>query len=90
MADFVLYGTEGCHLCDDAERLLLQASVHFDAVDIINDQSVQQRYAVRIPVLMHRQSGSELGWPFDDSMLRIFLAGIDSASNVTASSRSEV
>lgn len=90
MADFVLYGTEGCHLCDDAERLLLLASVNFDAVDIINDQSAQQRYAIRIPVLMHRQSGSELGWPFDEPMLRIFLAGIDSAGNVTASSRSEV
>lgn len=78
MADFVLYGTDGCHLCSDAEFLVLQAGVKFEQVDIIDDETAQQRYAIRIPVLLHRQSGAELGWPFDALMLGVFLAGIDS------------
>ena len=85
MADFVLYGTEGCHLCEDAEHLLLQAGVGFDAVDIINDESAQQRYAVRIPVLLHRQSEAELGWPFDEPMLRKFLVGTGNSCNTNVS-----
>ena len=77
MADFVLYGTDGCHLCEDAEYLVLQTGVQFKQVDIIDDETAQQRYATRIPVLLNRQSGTELGWPFDASMLRNFLSGID-------------
>ena len=87
MADFVLYGTVGCHLCDDAERLLLDAGISFEAVDIIDDDDVQQRYAVRIPVLLHRQSGSELGWPFEEVMLGEFLAGIGYTCNANALSQ---
>jgi len=74
MADFILYGTEGCHLCEEAEALLLQAGLDFEKQDIMDDKQAQQLYAVRIPVLQHRHSLLELGWPFDSQQLHKFSA----------------
>jgi glutaredoxin len=69
MTDLILFGTEGCHLCEDAEALLLQAGLSFETRDIIDDEQAQQRYAVRIPVLLNSETGKELGWPFDAQQL---------------------
>ena len=74
MADWILYGTEGCHLCEEAEALLQQAGLVFDAHDIIDDESTQQRYGLRIPVLKHTGSERELDWPFDNARLHDFIA----------------
>jgi hypothetical protein len=74
MADFILYGTDGCHLCEEAEQLLLQGGLSFEIRDIIDDEQAEHRYAVRIPVLLHQLSGLELGWPFDDKQIRDFIA----------------
>lgn len=74
MTDFLLFGTEGCHLCEEAEQLLARAGLSFEKQDIIEDQKIQQRYAVRIPVLLHLASGQELGWPFSADSLREFVA----------------
>lgn len=76
MADFILFGTEACHLCEEAEALLLQAGLCFEKQDIINDEQAQQRYAIRIPVLLHRASRLELGWPFDAEKLGRFVAQV--------------
>lgn len=78
MADYLLYGTEGCHLCEEAELLLQSAGLDFETQDIIDDESLQQRYGVRIPVLWHRSSGLELGWPFAVEQLNGFLASVQS------------
>lgn len=75
MADLILFGTAGCHLCEEAEHLLLQTGVSFQMQDIIEDEQAQQDYAIRIPVLLHRQSGRELGWPFDARQVQDFLDG---------------
>lgn len=72
MADFVLFGTEACHLCEEAEQLLLQAGLVFEKQDIMADEQAMQRYAIRIPVLLHQPSGLELGWPFEAQQLRDF------------------
>lgn len=64
MASFILYGTEGCHLCEDAEQLVKAVGLVVEPRDIIDDEPAQQRYAIRIPVLLHQPSGHELGWPF--------------------------
>ncbi|WNB76286.1 glutaredoxin family protein [Methylomonas koyamae] len=64
MADFILYGTEGCHLCEEAEQIVRLAGLDFDKQDIIEDEALQLRYGVKIPVLTHPSLGLELHWPF--------------------------
>ena len=65
----VLMGTEACHLCDEAQALLLQfqGALIEDVFieDIAESEAQVERYGVRIPVLVHEKSGSELDWPFD-------------------------
>lgn len=62
-----LYGTPGCHLCDQAEALLRQAAaarpLAWRYVDIALDDALVARYGTRIPVLVTGE-GRELGWPF--------------------------
>ncbi|MDD2738264.1 MAG: glutaredoxin family protein [Methylomonas lenta] len=74
MSNFVLFGTEGCHLCEDAEHLLLQAGLNFEIQDIINNDKAMQRYAIRIPVLVHTLSELELSWPFNAEQLQDFIS----------------
>lgn len=70
----LLYGTEGCHLCDDAARLLSEAlsaySVTVEQVDIVEDGALLERYGHRIPVVKRVGGLEELNWPFghDDIM----------------------
>lgn len=62
-----LYGTQGCHLCDEAELLLQKAAaarrLEWQYVDIALDDALVSRYGERIPVLI-APDGRELGWPF--------------------------
>jgi hypothetical protein len=74
-----LYGTAGCHLCEDAEALVAGLRPDFpelaaEAVDIAGDDELLDRYGTRIPVLVDPASGAELGWPFDAAALRAFVA----------------
>ena len=79
MIDFHLYGTLGCHLCEEAEQLLNRWEVHnpgqieLTHIDIADDASMMDRYGLRIPVLKNRESSAELGWPFDEETLAEFL-----------------
>lgn len=81
MRHFLLMSTSGCHLCDEAVELIvttLDPALHsIDEVDIAFDDSLMERYALRIPVLLDEASGTELGWPFDHAGLRTFLASLD-------------
>jgi glutaredoxin len=51
----VLYGREGCCLCDDARELLLRARTHYDFEleerDIESDPELHRAYLERIPVI---------------------------------------
>ncbi len=76
MANFILFGTEGCHLCEDAERLLSGIDLVFEKQDILHDGQWMQRYALSIPVLVHQPSGSELAWPFSVESLNEFILQI--------------
>lgn len=62
-----LYGTTGCHLCDEAEVLLKRAvaarAIEWRYVDIALDDVLVEKYGTRIPVLL-TEDGRELGWPF--------------------------
>lgn len=74
MNKYTLYGTDGCHLCEDAAALLVAAQLTFDAVDIIDDVNAWQRYSKRIPVLLNPKNDQELNWPFDALQLEKFVA----------------
>lgn len=60
----ILYGTDGCHLCDEAELLLRQLGLQWQGVDIVDDETLLERYGTSIPVLARSDSGEELNWPF--------------------------
>ena len=75
-----LYSTEGCHLCEQAYSLLVQAGIEerVQVVDIAFDEALFSRYGVTIPVLALHSSEthsllSELGWPFDAELLATWL-----------------
>jgi glutaredoxin len=55
MTDVVLYGREGCCLCDDARamlgRLAPPTGFTLTEVDIDRDDELQRRYLERIPVI---------------------------------------
>ena len=68
-----LYQRDDCKLCDEAVALL--ARVHapeFGSVWIDGNADLEARYGVRVPVLRDDRSGRELGWPFDETALRVF------------------
>jgi glutaredoxin len=73
----LLYGTRYCHLCEQAEALLVAAGMTAEYVDIATDDALLERYRIRIPVLQRDDNGTELGWPFDAPALQRFIAQTD-------------
>lgn len=63
-----LLGTPGCHLCDEAEKIVRTAArarrFSWRYVDIANDEALVARYAERIPLLRASNGEREIGWPF--------------------------
>lgn len=49
-ASYVLYHTEGCHLCELAAALLNAAEVRYTAIDICDDETLAERYGVSIQI----------------------------------------
>ncbi len=70
----LLYGTEFCHLCEQAEELLHAVGAEAEHIDIAEDDALIESYGTRIPVVVRKDSGAELGWPFDAAALQRFLA----------------
>lgn len=72
-----LLGTLGCHLCEQAEAVLMpfvEYGVLVELIDISEDESCMDRYALRIPVLRRVDSGAELDWPFEAAQVATFLS----------------
>ncbi len=69
---FLLYYTDGCHLCEDAEMLLKQTTVVYTKVDIIKDQRLVDLYGYSIPVVAN-SNGDSINWPFDLQQLNDFI-----------------
>ena len=69
----ILYGTEFCHLCDEAEAVLIKGGFGADFIDIAEDDALLEKYGTRIPVLQRMDTGAELGWPFDATAVLRFL-----------------
>lgn len=68
----ILYGTSGCHLCHDAQALLQRANLAWQDVDVIDDDTLLERYGTRIPVL--KLGPHELSWPFREEDILQLLA----------------
>jgi glutaredoxin-related protein len=68
-----LYGTEFCHLCEEAEAILREVGIEADHIDIAEDDELLEKYGIRIPVLKRVDTGAELGWPFDALAVSQFL-----------------
>lgn len=76
LPDCQLFGTLGCHLCEEAETQLMpfvRAGLQVELVDIAENEAWVEAYALRIPVLKRLDSAAELGWPFDASRIAVFL-----------------
>ncbi|MBU76253.1 glutaredoxin family protein [Pseudoalteromonas sp. SSMSWG5] len=73
MASFTLYHTDGCHLCEMADELLVAANVSFAAKDIMDSEQLIALYQTSIPVVEAHQ-GEKLFWPFDAQRLAQFIA----------------
>ncbi len=71
--DIEILTTCGCHLCETAEGMLARAvpEARCHRVDIAEDDSLIDAYALRIPVL--RYQGRELEWPFSLLDIRAFV-----------------
>ena len=75
-----LYGTVGCHLCEQAQWLLwpLQQQQGWqvqlcDIADHDDSDALIARYGLRLPVL--RIGTAELDWPFDAGTVQAWVAG---------------
>ncbi len=74
----ILFGTAACHLCEMAENLLTTVCrdwpvIDLEHIDIAEQTQWQDRYAIRIPVLLHPKSQRELAWPFDKIAVCAFI-----------------
>lgn len=70
----ILYQRDDCHLCDLALDVLANARIpEFESVFIDDDDALESRYGIRVPVLHRSDTGAELGWPFDADAVTAFL-----------------
>lgn len=84
----ILFGTEGCHLCEQAREIVDAAISQWpytaivDYVDVCDDNQErwQKLYALKIPVLFHEVSGQELFWPFTETDVLELLITIQQSS----------
>ncbi|MDT8428146.1 MAG: glutaredoxin family protein [Pseudomonadales bacterium] len=67
MPELILYTTSGCHLCEQAEELLLTQLTGFTLrkIDISDAETMVSTYGLRIPVLGIPGTKAELDWPFN-------------------------
>lgn len=72
----ILYQRDDCHLCDQAIEVLAAARAgDFRNVFIDDDEVLEARYGVRVPVLGEAAGERELDWPFDVAEVRAFVDG---------------
>jgi len=70
MTQLVLYTTSHCHLCEQAEDLLIklkeQYAISWLSKEISDDDDLTEKYGIRIPVIHRIDNQSELNWPFSE------------------------
>ncbi len=77
MRTLTLFNTSACHLCEQAEALILPELAHAQEQlvreDISESDRLMQRYALTIPVLHRDDTDAELNWPFSSGDVQQFL-----------------
>jgi len=69
-----LYQRDDCPLCDEALAVLAAARApDFDSIWIDDDDALEARYGMRVPVLRDEVRDAELDWPFDPDILQRWL-----------------
>lgn len=64
MAKWILYHTDGCHLCEQAEQLLkplLSSTDELQLIDIMSDDALILEYQISIPVLKINKANNYFG-----------------------------
>jgi hypothetical protein len=82
----MLFGTSGCHLCEQAESIINECvqdglDLTIENIDIAGQEQWQGQYAIRIPVLFHPETRQELGWPFDQAAVKEFVCSLSSLAS---------
>ena len=78
----ILFGTSACHLCQQAEEILAALKAqhpkfNLEHIDIAENPQWQDAYAIRIPVLYHANTQSELSWPFNEHNVITFIDNLN-------------
>lgn len=71
-----LLETSACHLCEQALTIITQClaeDIELQLIDIAEHPEWQSKYAIRIPVLYHPTTQTDLGWPFDQADVNAFI-----------------
>jgi hypothetical protein len=73
-SELILYTTLGCHLCEQAEALimplLINSSYQLTKVDIADSEDLVALYGIKIPVLKNSKTQHELCWPFTSEQIQ--------------------
>ncbi|WP_143872435.1 glutaredoxin family protein [Catenovulum sediminis] len=71
MSELLLYGTEGCHLCEYAEKVIQNVGLaeHVRHLDIAEDPALVAQFGTLIPVILDSSNNEFLSWPFDEQQL---------------------
>lgn len=78
-SELILYSTWGCHLCEQAEQLLVAQNLPFKLLDIVDDAAAFAQFRTSIPVLAAGQQ--YLYWPFDELTLGDFVRQLSLQGN---------
>ncbi len=69
-----LYTTSACHLCMQANELLLKLQLtNVTLIEIADDDDLITLYGERIPVLQRSDNAAELNWPFTQEQIIQFI-----------------
>lgn len=78
MKTIMFYTTEGCHLCEQAWKIVAplaqQFSFQLRSIEISEDEGLVEALGTRIPVIRLDGMQQDLGWPFDDQDIIEYLS----------------
>jgi len=75
--NLILYSTSHCHLCEQAEALLLEVALehelHWESIEITDNANLYELYEIKIPVLKRVDTDVEICWPFNEDDIQLLL-----------------
>jgi len=75
--NLILYSTSHCHLCEQAETLLLDVAreheLQWESIEITDNANLCELYEIKIPVLKRVDTDVEICWPFNEDDIKLLL-----------------